>query len=63
MVEQQQTNGLSRDHKICCLNKVVLGCYDCCGCITKMYQQHSTVTWWNFEIDKQCLGPFFGFGT
>jgi len=36
-VEREQTKELSREHKICCLNKVVLGCYDCFGCITMMY--------------------------
>jgi hypothetical protein len=42
-VEHQQTKELSREHKICCLNEVVLGSYDCFGCITVMYQQHVTV--------------------
>jgi hypothetical protein len=36
-VEHEQTKELSGEHKICCLNKVVLGCYDCFGCITMMY--------------------------
>ena len=42
-VEHQQTKELIRERKICCLNEEVLGCYDCCGCITMMYQQHITV--------------------
>jgi len=37
MVEHQQTKELSREHNICYLNEVVLGCYDCFGCITIMY--------------------------
>jgi hypothetical protein len=41
--EHQQTKELSREHKICCTNEVVLGCYDCFVCITMMYQQHITV--------------------
>jgi hypothetical protein len=40
MVEHQQTKELSRERKICCSNEVVLGCCDCFGCITMMYQQH-----------------------
>ena len=43
MVEHQQTEDLSREHKICCLNEVFLGCYDCFGCITIMYGQHIAV--------------------
>jgi hypothetical protein len=43
MVEHQQTEESSRKHKICCSNEVVLGCYDCFGCITMMYLQHITV--------------------
>jgi hypothetical protein len=39
----QQTKELSREHKICCSNDVVLDCYDCFGCITMMYWQHITV--------------------
>jgi hypothetical protein len=35
-VEHQQTKELRREHKNCCLNEVVLGCYDCFGCITMM---------------------------
>jgi hypothetical protein len=42
-VEHQQTKELSREHKICCSNEVVLGCYDCFGYVTMMYQQHITV--------------------
>jgi len=42
-VEHQQTEELSRKHKICCLNEVVLGCYDCFCCKTLMYRQHITV--------------------
>ena len=40
IVEHQQTEELSREHNICCLNVVVLGCYDCLVCITVMYRQH-----------------------
>jgi hypothetical protein len=39
-VEHQHTKELSKKHKICCLNEVVLGCF---GCITMMYLQHITV--------------------
>jgi hypothetical protein len=42
-VEHQQTKELSREHKICCSNEVVLGYDDCFGCINMMYQQHITV--------------------
>jgi hypothetical protein len=42
-VEHQQTKELSKEHKICCSNEVVLGYYDCFGCISMMYQQHITV--------------------
>ena len=30
-VEYQLTKELSREHKVCCLSVVVLGCYDCFG--------------------------------
>jgi len=43
MDEHQQTRELSRDHKICCLNEEVLGCYNFFGPITVMYRQHITV--------------------
>jgi hypothetical protein len=43
IVENQQTKDWSRKHKICCSNEVVLGCYDCFGCITIMDRKHSTV--------------------
>ena len=62
-VEHQQTTELSREHKNCCLKKVVLGCYDCFGYITMIYPQYSTVTLGNFENDKQWLGLYCGFGT
>jgi pantothenate kinase len=42
-VEHQQTKELSREHNICCSNEVVLGSYDCFGCITMMSQQHIAV--------------------
>jgi hypothetical protein len=42
-VEHQQTKELSREHKICCSNEVVLDHYDCFGCINMMYQQQITV--------------------
>jgi hypothetical protein len=41
--EHLQTKELSREHKMCCSTEVVLGCYDCFGCITVMYQQHIIV--------------------
>jgi hypothetical protein len=37
MVEHQQTKELSKKHKTCCSDEVVLGCYDCFGSITVMY--------------------------
>ena len=40
-VEYQQTKELSREHKICVLSEVVLGCYDCFGCISLMYRNIS----------------------
>ena len=43
MVEHQQTKEMNREHKIFCLNEVVLGCYACFGCLSKMYQQQITV--------------------
>jgi len=43
MVEHQQTKEMNREHKIFCLNEVVLGCYACFGCLSMMYQQQITV--------------------
>ena len=41
--EHQQTKELCREHNICCLNSVVLGRYDCFGCVSIMYLQQITV--------------------
>jgi hypothetical protein len=37
---EHQTKELSKKHKICCSNEVVLGCF---GFITMMYRQHIAV--------------------
>ena len=62
-VQHQQAKELSRECKICCLSEVVLGCYDCCGCITVIYRNISLLKQGNTENDKQWLGPCCGFGT
>ena len=62
-VQHQQTKELSKESKICCLCEVVLGCYDCCGCICLMSRNISLLKQGIFEYDKQWLGPCCGFGT